>query len=125
MANTTTINGVDFHIGDKVKVYQKIQEGGKTRIQPFEGIVLAIKGGGETQSFCVRKIAAAKIGVERIWSTNSPWIDKIEVMKKGIVRRAKIYYARNPKVKLRFTDDQKIAKPRTVRRKTSSKKTAK
>ena len=125
MANTAILKGVEFHTGDKVKVSQKIQEGGKTRIQAFEGIVLAISGGGENQSFCVRKISTGKVGVERIWPVKSPWIDGIEILKKGVVRRAKIFYARDQRVKLKFKDDKKTARPRQTGRKTSPKKASK
>lgn len=83
-----------FNVGDKVKVHQKIIEGKKERISIFEGIVIAIRGQGENKSFTVRRIAAGNIGVERIWPLNSPWINKIEVTKKGRVRRAKLYYLR-------------------------------
>jgi len=103
MANIAALKKVEFHTGDKVKIYQKIQEGEKSRLQPFEGIVIAIKGRAENKMFTVRKIAAGNIGVERIWPIESPWIEKIEVLKKGKVRRAKIYYARDPRVKLKFS----------------------
>lgn len=94
MALQSKIGDKTFGVGDKVIVFQKIQEGDKTRTQPFEGTVIAIKGGGENQTFTVRKMAGGGIGVERIWPVNSPWIEKISVSKKGHVRRAKLYFLR-------------------------------
>ena len=80
--------------GQTVKVYQKIKEGGKERIQPFEGLVIAQKHGrGLDGTFTVRKIASG-VGVERIYPLHSPAIDKIEVLKTAKVRRAKLYYMR-------------------------------
>ncbi|GAQ26276.1 MULTISPECIES: 50S ribosomal protein L19 [Tepidanaerobacter] len=83
----------DFRPGDTVKVYTKVVEGGRERIQVFEGIVIARKGGGLRETFTVRKISYG-VGVERVFPLNSPRIDKIEVVKKGKVRRAKLYYMR-------------------------------
>lgn len=94
MANQLKINEITFSVGDTLSVQQKIKEGDKTRLQTFEGIVIAIKGRGENKMFTVRKISSAGIGVERIWPANSPWIKKITVKKKGKVRRAKLYYLR-------------------------------
>jgi len=94
MANQLKLNNVTFSVGDTIRVYQKIQEGDKIRTQPFEGIVISIKGKGENKMFTVRRIATGGIGVERIWPALSPWIKKIEVRKKGKVRRAKLYYLR-------------------------------
>lgn len=94
MANQIKIDDKTIAVGDKVVVYQKIQEEKKMRTQPFEGIVISIKGREENKAFTVRKIGAAGIGIERIWPINSPWIDKIVVKKKGKVRRAKLYYLR-------------------------------
>ena len=94
MANQAKFGETTFSVGDTVVVSQKIVEGGKTRIQNFEGIVIAIRGRGENKTFTVRKIAVGGIGVERIWPLNSPWITKITVKKRGKVRRAKLYYLR-------------------------------
>ena len=94
MANQTSFGETSFSVGDTVKVYQKIKEAGKTRLQAFEGIVIGIKGRGENKSFTVRRIGAGSIGVERIWPLISPHLSKIEVMRKGKVRRAKLYYLR-------------------------------
>lgn len=83
-----------FNPGDTIKVFYKIIEGNKTRIQPFEGIVLAKRGVGTSKSFTVRKIGADGVGVERVFPEFSPNIDKLEVVSHGKVRRAKLYYLR-------------------------------
>ena len=88
----------DFRPGDTVKVYTKVVEGGRERIQVFEGLVIARKGGGLRETFTVRKISYG-VGVERVFMLHSPRIDRIEVVKKGRVRRAKLYYMRNLKGK--------------------------
>ncbi len=107
MAKQAKINETLFSVGDKVRVLQKIQEGDKVRLQPFEGIVIAIKGEGENKMFTVRKIAAGGIGVERIWPLNSPWLEDIKVLKQGKVRRAKLYYLREKPGKLKFVHETK------------------
>lgn len=94
MANFFLYEKQKFNVGDTVEVSQKIQEGDKIRIQPFSGIIIAIKGTTANRSFTVRKISTAAIGVERIWPVNSPWIGKISLKKAGHVRRAKLYYLR-------------------------------
>ncbi len=83
-----------FKAGDTVTVYYKIIEGTKEREQQFQGVVLQRKGAGNTQTFTVRKISSG-VGVERIFPLYSPKITKIEVNKRGIVRRARIFYLRN------------------------------
>lgn len=83
-----------FSPGDHIKVHVRVVEGDKERIQPFEGDVISIKGSGVTRTFMVRKMSSG-VGVERIFPVNSPKIAKIEVLKKGDVRRAKLYYLRN------------------------------
>lgn len=83
----------DFKAGDTLKVYVKIQEGDKTRTQLFEGVCIARKGGGISETFTVRKISYS-VGVERIFPLHSPIIDRIEVAKVGKVRRAKLHYLR-------------------------------
>lgn len=85
----------DFKAGDTVKVHYKIIEGNKTRIQPFEGIVIARKGKDVSRTFTVRKIGAGNIGVERIFPLYSPNITKFELVKEGSVRRSKLYYLRD------------------------------
>lgn len=90
------IRDVNFSPGDTVAVYQKIQEGERTRLQAFEGVVLSIRGRGENKMFTVRKVVS-DVAVERIWPFGSPNIEKIEVKAKPKrrVRRAKLYYLRN------------------------------
>ncbi len=85
----------EFRPGDTVRVAVEIKEGDKKRIQNFEGVVIAIKGTGAGKTFTVRKIGANGIGVERIFPVYSESIAGIEVVRKGKVRRAKLYYLRN------------------------------
>lgn len=85
--------------GDTVKVNYKIREGDKERTQSFEGVVIAKKGAGVSRTFTVRKIAADGVGVERVFPLKSPWIEKLEVVKEGRARRAKLYYLRTRKGK--------------------------
>jgi len=87
-----------FKVGDTVKVHVKIKEGDKERIQIFEGVVIARRNGDLRSSFTVRKISFGQ-GVARIFPLHSPIIDKIEVSKRGKVRRAKLYYLRGLKGK--------------------------
>lgn len=94
MANKAVFNKTGFSVGDTVNVYQLVKEAGKERSQAFKGVVIKIKGEGGNKSFTVRKIATGGIAVERIWPLASPWIKKIEVVKHGKVRRAKLYYLR-------------------------------
>ncbi len=94
------INNIpSFHVGDSVVVDTKIQEGDKTRVQKFKGIVTRIAGRAENKTFTVRHISAGGIGVERTWPIISPWIQKLTVEKQGDVRRAKLYYLRDRKGK--------------------------
>ena len=88
----------DFIAGDTVKVYVKIKEGEKERIQVFQGVVISKRGAGTGATFIVRKVSYG-IGVERIFPLHSPVIDKIEVITRGRVRRSKIYYLRKLKGK--------------------------
>ena len=83
----------DFRVGDTVRVHVKIVEGEKERIQPFEGVVIRKKRGGLRSSFTVRKISYG-IGVERIFPMHSPRLDRIDVVSRGNVRRAKLFYLR-------------------------------
>jgi large subunit ribosomal protein L19 len=87
-----------FNVGDTVRVHVKIVEGEKERIQPFEGVVIGKKGGGIRSSFTVRKISYG-IGVERIFPMHSPRIDRVDVISRGKVRRAKLFYLRGLKGK--------------------------
>jgi large subunit ribosomal protein L19 len=83
-----------FSVGDVVKVFVKVVEGTRERLQAFEGTVIAKKNGGVRESFAVRRISFG-VGVERTFPLHSPRIDRIEVVRKGKVRRAKLYYLRN------------------------------
>ena len=82
-----------FHVGDTVKVYGKIKEGNRERIQVFEGVVLKRQGGGARETFTVRK-SSNGVGVEKTWPLHSPNVEKIEVVRYGKVRRAKLNYLR-------------------------------
>ncbi len=113
MANSFNYQNKSIHVGDTVAVHYKIIEkeviSGKTkkekheeakeRTQAFEGIVISVKGAGANQSFCVRRMGAANVGIERIFPVLSPWIKKIVIKKKGDVRRAKLYYLRDKTAK--------------------------
>jgi len=83
----------NFKVGDTVRVFVKIKEGDKTRLQAFEGIVIAKKGSGVRETFTVRRISYGE-GIERIFQLHSPLIDSISVVKKGKVKRATLYYLR-------------------------------
>lgn len=82
-----------FNVGDTVKVHVKIKEGNRERIQIFEGFVLKRQNGGVAETFTVRRIASG-IGVEKTFPIHSPWVEKIEVIKHGAVRRARLHYMR-------------------------------
>ncbi|MEN6445003.1 MAG: 50S ribosomal protein L19 [Candidatus Cloacimonas sp.] len=84
----------DYRVGDTVKVHYKIKEGNKERIQVFQGIVIQKKGAGVSKTFTVRKVSSG-VGVERIFPQNSPNIDKLEIVRHGQVRRAKLFYLRS------------------------------
>lgn len=86
-------NVSEFNVGDTVKVYGKIKEGNRERIQIFEGVVLKRQGGGDRETFTVRK-ASSGVGVEKTWPLHSPNVADIEVVRKGKVRRAKLTYLR-------------------------------
>lgn len=83
-----------FNVGDTVRVFVKVVEGDKERLQAFEGLVIARKNGSIRETFTVRRVSFG-IGVERTFAVHSPRIDHIEVVRKGKVRRAKLYYIRN------------------------------
>lgn len=83
-----------FNIGDTVRVHNKIKEGNRERIQVFEGIVIKRQGGGNRETFTVRKNSNG-VGVEKTWPIHTPLIEKIEVVRKGKVRRAKLFYLRD------------------------------
>jgi large subunit ribosomal protein L19 len=84
----------DFRVGDTVKVYAKVIEGSRERIQVYEGTVLKRQNGGARETFTVRKFSNG-VGVEKTWPLHSPIIDKIEVVRKGKARRAKLFYLRD------------------------------
>ena len=83
-----------FNVGDTVKVYGKIKEGNRERVQVFEGTVLKIQGGSNRETFTVRK-SSNGVGVEKTWPIHSPHVVKVEVIRQGKVRRAKLYYLRD------------------------------
>ena len=84
----------EFHVGDTVKVYAKVKEGNRERVQVYEGTVLKRQNGGSRETFTVRKTSNG-IGVEKTWPLHSPVIEKIEVIRRGKVRRAKLFYLRD------------------------------
>lgn len=84
----------EFHVGDTVKVYGKIIEGNRERIQVFEGTVLKRQGSSNRETFTVRKLSGG-VGVEKTWPLHSPNVEKIEVVRRGKVRRAKLNYLRD------------------------------
>lgn len=100
----------EFHVGDTISVSVKVIEGDKERIQLFKGIVMGMKGGGISRTFRVRKISNG-VGVERIFPINSPRIAKIEIVKEGSIRRAKLYYLRGltGKAATKIKDKKKLA----------------
>ncbi|MFO7246077.1 MAG: 50S ribosomal protein L19 [Thermaerobacter sp.] len=84
----------DFGPGDTVRVHVKVKEGNRERIQVFEGVVIARKGGGLDETFTVRRVSYG-VGVERVFPIHAPVVDRIEVVRRGRVRRAKLYFLRN------------------------------
>ena len=124
-------NVPQVEVGDTVKVFVKVVEGTKERLQAFEGVVIAIKHGSVRESFTVRRVSYG-IGVERTFPLHSPRIDRVEVVRKGKVRRAKLYYLRDltgKKAKLKEKETvaakpKKAATTRTTATKTATAKTA-
>lgn len=84
----------EFNVGDTVRVHGKIKEGNRERIQIYEGVVLKKQGGGNRATFTVRK-ASNGVGVEKTWPLHSPNVEKVEVVRRGKVRRAKLFYLRD------------------------------
>ena len=115
-------NVAAFNVGDTVKVHFKIVEGNKERVQGFEGLVIARKNGGVRETFTVRKISFG-IGVERVFPVHSPRIEKIDVIRHGDVRRAKLYYIRDLSGKA--ATRVKEAKPKAAAKKAPAKTKAK
>ena len=83
-----------FKVGDTVRVHAKIVEGAKERIQVFEGVVIKRQNGGVRETFTVRRLSYG-VGVEKTWPIHSPRVDKVEVVRRGVVRRAKLFYLRD------------------------------
>jgi large subunit ribosomal protein L19 len=98
----------DFRVGDTVRVHYKIVEGDKDRIQVFQGVVLKRHRAGARSTFTVRKVSF-NVGVERVFLTHSPRIDKVEIVSKGVVRRARLFYLRDLAGKAARVKDQKDA----------------
>ena len=97
-----------FEAGDTVRVHVRVTEGSRTRLQAYEGVVIARKGGGLQESFTVRKISYGE-GVERVFPIYSPMVEKVEVVRRGDVRRAKLYYLRGRRGKsARITEASNI-----------------
>ena len=109
----------EFRPGDTVKVHVKVAEGGKERVQIFEGLVIARRGGGTRETFTVRKMSGG-IGVERIFPLHSPVLDKIEVVRRGRVRRGKLYYLRSLRGKAARIDERREDRLRAKSRESAS-----
>lgn len=102
---------MDFKPGDTIKVFVKIKEGEKERVQPFQGILIREKGWGINKTITVRKTSYG-VGIERIFFYHSPNIEKIEVMRRGHVRRARLYYLRNLSGKAARVREKKYIAPK-------------
>ena len=102
-------NVPEFRPGDTVKVYSKVVEGGKERIQMFEGVVTVRQGGSSAESITVRRVAHG-IGVEKSFLLHSPRVDRVEVSKRGIVRRSRLYYLSDKIGKAARIKEKKVAK---------------
>lgn len=100
----------EFRAGDTLRVHVKVSEGDKQRIQVFQGVVIARRGTGTGESFTVRKISGG-IGVERVFPIHSPVIDKIDVVRRGRVRRAKLYYLRELRGKAARIEERREDQP--------------
>jgi large subunit ribosomal protein L19 len=99
----------DFRPGDTVKVYSKVVEGGKERVQMFEGVVTVRRGGGSSETITVRRLSHG-VGVEKSFLLHSPRVDRIEVAKRGIVRRSRLYYLSDKVGKAARIKEKKAAK---------------
>jgi large subunit ribosomal protein L19 len=100
----------EFRAGDTLRVHVKVSEGDKQRIQLFQGVVIARRGTGTGESFTVRKMSGG-IGVERVFPVHSPVLDKIEVVRRGRVRRAKLYYLRGLRGKAARIEERREDRP--------------
>ncbi len=98
--------------GDTVKVSTKVVEGGRERIQPFQGVVIKLVKGGPKASFTVRRVAYG-VGIERTFLLTSPYVEKVELIRHGKVRRAKLYYLRNRSGKAARIKERRVAKEKT------------
>ena len=101
-----------FEIGDTVRVHVKVVEGEKERIQVFEGLVIARKGGRNSETFTVRKVSYG-VGVERIFPVHSPIVSRVDVVRQGKVRRAKLYYLRQRKGKMAKVSERDFSPDKT------------
>ncbi|MCE2900026.1 MAG: 50S ribosomal protein L19 [Gemmatimonas sp.] len=99
-----------FRAGDTVRVNVRVKEGDKERIQAFEGICIARRGAGVSETFTVRKVSNG-VGVERIFPVHSPMLAEIVVVRRGVVRRAKLYYLRNVTGKAARIKERKVVRP--------------
>jgi large subunit ribosomal protein L19 len=120
MANSFEYNKQSFCVGDKVKVSLDIKEDDKVRSQIFEGIIIGVKGREEGKTFTVRKIGANSIGVERILPVLSPTISGIEMVSRGNVRRAKLYYLRDRIGRRALRVKEKIESPKNASKATAA-----
>jgi len=100
----------EFRSGDTLKVHVKVREGDKERIQLFQGVVISRRGSGTNESFTVRKMSGG-VGVERVFPLHSPIIDKIDVLRRGRVRRAKLYYLRGLRGKAARIEERREDRP--------------
>jgi len=100
----------EFRSGDTLKVHVKVREGDKERIQLFQGVVISRKGSGTNESFTVRKMSGG-IGVERVFPLHSPIIDQVEVLRRGRVRRAKLFYLRGLRGKAARIEERREDRP--------------
>ena len=128
MAITVKIRNTQVGVGDTVKVHSLLVEGEKTRQHVFQGVLIKIRGRGENKSFTVRRIGLGNVGIERIWPVNSPWLKKVELVRKGNPRRAKLYYLRGRKGReaLKVKERSEInAQPKKTKRSASGNKSRK
>ena len=109
----------EFRAGDTLKVHVKVSEGDKQRIQVFQGVVIARRGTGTGESFTVRKMSGG-VGVERVFPIHSPVLDKIEVVRRGRVRRAKLYYLRGLRGKAARIEERREDRPQPKAKKSAS-----
>ncbi len=105
----------EFAVGDTLRVYVKVKEGDKERLQPFEGLVIGRRGSGLRETFTVRRVTHG-VGVERIFPLNSPNVGRLEVKRRGDVRRAKLYYVRKLRGKAARVKEKRRAPTATKRK---------